>query len=57
MLFRSVVLIAQRAPITSGRYTLALGPAKLPEGATRAETFEVTLTCDTRPAPFGGVCR
>jgi len=53
----TIVLIIPSAPITSGRYVLTLGPAKLPEGGTRGEVFDVTLTCDTRPAPVGGVCR
>lgn len=52
-----VVLIIQSAPIATGRYTLTLGPAKLPEGGTRGEVFDLSLTCDARPAPVGGVCR
>jgi hypothetical protein len=53
----TIVLIIQSAPITSGRYVVTLGPAKLPEGGTRGEVFDVTLTCDPRPGPAGGVCR
>jgi hypothetical protein len=52
------VLVVHSAPITSGSYTLTLRELKLPEGGTREEAWDVTLTCVADPGPPAGLsCR
>jgi hypothetical protein len=53
-----LVLVVHTAPITTGSYVLTVRDAKTPEGSTRDEVWNLTLSCVTDPGPAGGLnCR